>query len=82
MERGWTKKLQAEVIANVWHEVGTEPNPRERFAAKAKPSSSARNAWRQIGISLRHSGHFLVVGSAGGSRCARATSALIGKTTR
>src|ERR1700682_5362013 len=36
-----------------------------------------------IGISLRHSGHFLVVGSAGtGSLRVRATRALIGVTTK
>jgi hypothetical protein len=34
-----------------------------------------------IGISLMHSGHFLVVGSAGGCRRMRPTRALMGKTT-
>ena len=34
------------------------------------------------GISLRHSVHFFVVGSAGGSLRERSTSALIGSTTK
>src|SRR5438034_8818664 len=35
-----------------------------------------------IGISILHSGHFLVVGSAGGSLRDRAINALIGVTTK
>src|SRR5207249_3648006 len=35
-----------------------------------------------MGISLRHSGHFLVVGSIGGCLRARETSALTGVTTK
>ena len=34
------------------------------------------------GISLKHSGHFLVVGSAGGALRERAMSAFIGTTTK
>ena len=43
-----------------------------------------QNAHRRasIGISLRHSGHFFVVGSAGGSLRARCISAFTGLTTK
>src|SRR5882724_8565521 len=61
-------------------------NPRSCRSQAAFP----RTGWVQkpqrrasIGISLRHSGHFLVVGSAGaGALCTRAISALIGVTTK
>ena len=49
-------------------------------------TQTAAQQWAQrraaMGISLRHSGHFLVVGSAGGSWCTRAIRALIGSTTK
>ena len=46
-------------------------------------STDVQNAHRfaRIGISLRHSEHRLVVGSAAGSLRARATKVLIGNTT-
>src|SRR3984893_7780530 len=59
---------------------------RGRRAYAALPITGCEQ-WLQrrasIGISLRHSGHFLVVGSAGtGSLRVRATRALIGVTTK
>src|ERR1700689_2062456 len=56
----------------------------EPYAARPI-TGCAQNAHRRasIGISLKHSGHFLVVGSAGaGSFRMRAISALIGVTTK
>jgi hypothetical protein len=51
------------------------------FAATAGWAQKAqRRAAR--GISLRHSGHFFVVGSAGGSLRERAIKALTGVTTK
>src|SRR5713101_4182422 len=65
-----------------------EISPRRRGEATyaALPITGSEQ-WLQrrasIGISLKHSGHFLVVGSAGtGSLRVRATSALIGVTTK
>ena len=48
-------------------------------AGRALVQKAQRFAW--IGISLRHSGHFFVVGSAGGSLREREMSALTGSTT-
>ena len=47
-------------------------------------TSDVQNAHRRAssGISLRHSGHLRVVGSAGGSRRAREMRALTGATTK
>ena len=55
------------------------------YAACATPTGCPQSAHRRasIGISLRHSGHFLVVGSAGaGALRIRATSMFTGVTTK
>src|ERR1700687_2314669 len=51
-----------------------------REAATTWPQPAQRRA--SFGISLRHSGHFFVVGSAGGSLRARAIRAVYGTTTK
>src|SRR5579864_7793691 len=62
----------------------------KRYAYRTCYAARILTGWVQcehrrasMGISLRHSGHFLVVGSGGFSpRFMRATSALTGRTTR
>jgi hypothetical protein len=54
------------------------------YPAAAIATSDVQNAHRRAptGISLRHSGHFVVVSSTGGSTLRPAISALTGRTTR
>src|SRR5262249_49114398 len=58
--------------------------PCARPRALPQLSKVVQNAQRRAssGISLRHSGHFLIVGSGAGSRRARWMSAFAGTTTK
>ena len=61
------------------------PYPTIRLGPVASANGCAQNAQRRaaIGTSLRHSGHFFVVGSAGASPLRRlAASAFMGATTK